>query len=339
MLNRPFTIAFAALVFAGSSPRVFAGPLTWPSSEPSVPEAASDLFADKPTLLLDDDDDDKQQPASSPSSNQASNRYFFGLLDHQSSYGKDFFPDPFLGPEFDSEQQVELDYLHGEKRGVRNDEIDAGIQWNVIGQLTVAGEFGWDSEHQAGIPGGTSGDDAEKEGGSGFENVDLAVYHPVFQNVSQDGLFDYTAAARLDIGVPTRTPVSGDDVQLTPYLGQLLRVGDHVSVEAWTGAQFTIAPRQVNQLIYGGLLGYELSHDQLPVPLTERVTPNLEFDGQTPFSGGGQDALFGVGGVDINFKSIGEVQPTLQVGYEFPVDQGARDQLHWGIVAEFLLEF
>ncbi|MGA2233569.1 MAG: hypothetical protein ABSH22_21900 [Tepidisphaeraceae bacterium] len=338
MLSRQLVCALAAALIAADVPRLFAAPATQPSSTPSTPGLESDLFAANPILVLDDDDDDNAKPAKSPNSNETSGRYFLGLLDHRSSYGKDFFPDPFLGPEFDSEQQIELDYAHADKRGVRDDEIDAGFQWNVIGELTVAGEFGWDSEHRASTPGSSDGGD-EDAGGSGFENVDLAAYHPVFQYVSQDAVVDYTAAARLDVGVPTRTPVSGDDAQLTPYLGQLLRIGEHVSIEAWTGAQFTIAPREVNQLIYGALLGYELSHDQLPVPLTQRITPNLEFDGQSPFSGGGQDALFGVAGVDINLKPIGEVQPTLQVGYEFPVDQGARDQLHWGILAEFMFEF
>jgi hypothetical protein len=122
-------------------------------------------------------------------------------------------------------------------------------------------------------------------------------------------------------------------------LGQLLRIGDHVSVEAWSGSQFTIAPHQTNQFIYGASLGYQISHNQLSLPLTEKIIPLLELDGQTPFSGNGQDSLFGVAGIDINFKSVKELQPTVEIGYEFPLDQGARDQLHWGIVTEFLLEF
>jgi hypothetical protein len=53
----------------------------------------------------------------------------------------------------------------------------------------------------------------------------------------------------------------------------------------------------------------------------------------------GQDALFGVVGSDISFQSVGAVQPHLEIGYEFPLDQGARNQMQWGILAQFFLEF
>jgi hypothetical protein len=336
MSLRCITIAMIALFAAAHASRLLAAATTQPFPAPGGYQLMPDYSAANPVLLLDDDDDDaKPKAAAAPGSDQQSSRYFLGLLDHRSSYGKDFFPDPFIGPEFDAEQQVELDYLHSEKRGLRDDEVDAGFQWNPVGQLTVAGEFGWESEHQD----GAGGAGAESEGRSGFESVDLAAYHPVYQFVSNDGLFDYSAVVRLDLGIPTRTPVSGGDAQLTPYLGQLLRIGNHVSIEAWTGSQFTIAPHQITQFIYGANLGYEISHDQLPVPLTEKVTPVLELDGQTPFSGNGGDALFAVAGADITFKSIGEVQPAVDVGCLLPMDEGARDQLNWGVVVQFLFEF
>ncbi len=291
-------------------------------------------------FLDDDDDDEKHAPGASPTSSPSvPDRYFFDLLDHRSSYGNDFFPDPFIGPEFDSERQLELDYLHGEKHGVRDDEIDGGFQWNVFGQTTIAAEFGWDSEHQAAIHGGVGEEDDQAANASGLENVDLAIYHPLFQYVSRDSLLDYTAAARLDLGIPTRTPVSGTDAQLTPFLGHMLRIGDHLSLEAWTGVQFTIAPHQTNQLIYGLSLGYQLFHEQLPLPLTEKLTPIVELDGQSPLSGQGQDALFGVAGLDVNFTSVAKIDPHIELGYQFPLDQGARDQLQWGIIAEVFLEF
>jgi hypothetical protein len=315
-------IVFAALLVAVNAPPLLAGATTQPS-------------LNRPLLLDDDDDDAKPKPAGSPDTNPVASRYFFGLLDHQSSYGKDFFPDPFLGPEFDAEQQIELDYLHSEKPGLRDDEVDAGVQWNVLGQLTIAADFGWNSQHQD----GPQSNDADQDGGTGWESLDLAVYHPLIQYVTRDNFLDYTAVARLDVGIPTRTPASGSDVQLTPYLGQLLRIGDHISLETWTGSQFTIAPHQTSQFLYGASFGYQLSHSQLPLPDVQATIPSFEFDGQTPFSGNGQDALFAVAGININFNPIDEAQPTLQLGYQFPLDQGARDQLRWGIIAQLLLEF
>jgi hypothetical protein len=342
MRLRQSTIVTFILLIACHAPRLFAQAMTQPYSTP-VP--AFDPSGVKPLLRLEDDDDDDDKPKSGtlPTTDASSGRYFFGLLDHRSSYGKDFFPDPFLGPEFDIEKQLEFDYGHGEKRGYRNDEIDAGFQWNVVGQLMVAGDFGWSNQHDSGSVGDSGGDDgggsATNSNGSGVDDVTLAVYHPVFQYVSEDGSFDYTAAARLDVDIPTHTPVSGTDVLLTPYLGQLIRLGDHVSVETWTGSQFTIAPHQTTQFIYGGSLGYALPHSQLPLPFTESTTPLIELDGQTAFSGAGQDSLFGVAGFAWEMKVSGDVQPAIEIGYQFPLDQGAGDQLDWAIVASFFLQF
>lgn len=290
------------------------------------------------SLYLDDDDDDRKLATTSSSAapTASDSRYFFGLLDHRSSYGNDFFHDPFLGPEFDAERQVEIDYQHSEGRGTRGDQVDAGFQWNVAGELTVAGEFGWDSEYQ-GV--GEDGKTISPMTARGFENVDLAIYHPLFQFVSDSAWFDYTLAARLDVGIPTRTAASGTDAQLSPYLGQLIRLGKHLDIEAWTGAQFTIGPSQTNQFIYGVSAGYAISGEQLRLPFTASLTPIVELDGQTGLSENGGDALFGVAGCDLALSQIKGLQPEVEIGYEFPIDQGARDQLHWGIVLQLFVQF
>ena len=295
-------------------------------------------LSDPSKLLLYDTDDEPIASADKQAMSPPAERYFFGLLDRRSREGKDFFPDPFLGPEFNRETQLELDYAHGESRGSSEDEADAGFQWNAFSQLTLAGEFGWDSEHESKTP-GSHGEDVGGENGHGFENVDLAAYQPVFQAVSRDGIFDDTAVLRLDVGIPTHTAVSGTDLQLTPYLGQLLRIDEHFSLEAWAGAEFTVGPHRTDQLIDGALFGYRIDRHQVPLPWTESVTALLEFDGQQPFSGSGREALFGVAGVQWKFTGRGEWQPSIGVGYKFPVDQGAHDQLRWGIVTQAFLEF
>lgn len=337
------TIHFALLAVAAFAPRLWAMAATQPS--PMIPQTSQAISfpASHALFLDDDDDDDRRKPATAPTHStpamSGTSRYFFGLLDSRSSYGHDFFHDPFLGPEFDSERQIELDYLHGEKRGLVNDEVDAGFQWNVVGQLMIAGEFGWESQRAALLPGGAVGDDDEPGSFSGLESVDLAIYHPILQFVSADDSVDYTACLRLDFGIPTRTRASTGDLQLTPYLGQLLRIGRHVSIETWTGGAFSIAPHQTDPFVYGVSIGYELFHEQVPLPFTEKLTPIVELDGQTPFSNRGQDAVFGVSGFDFHGRSVGAMDPHLEVGYQFPLDQGARNQLRWGIVAQLFLEF
>jgi hypothetical protein len=303
----------------------------------------------QPPSFLDDDADDKPaadtNPATTPqaAAAPASERCFPGLLDHRSSYGNDFFHDPFLGPEFDAERQIQFDWIHGQAPALGTDQVDGGFQWNLAGQLTIAADFGWQSDRSSGQrPGNrtaTATEDNPRRSTSGLQAVDLAAYHPLYQYVSPDKRFDYTAAARIDLGIPTRTPASATDVQLTPYLGQLLRLGDHISVEAWTGSQFTIGPRQTTYFIYGLSCGYVIPHTQLPIPCTDSLTPIVELDGKTPFSGDARESLFAVTGFDLGFPNAGPAEPHLEIGYEFPLDQGARTQLHWGIIAELFVQF
>jgi len=39
--------------------------------------------------------------------------------------------------------------------------------------------------------------------------------------------------------------------------------------------------------VYGVLLGWRIGHSEMPVPLTDNITPLLELDGQSPFSAAG----------------------------------------------------
>jgi hypothetical protein len=339
-MNR-FTSAVVAILVCLClclAPITRAQSVTTSAARSQCPPSCTPALSPITPLLLDDDDDDKK-PSQATTTSVESGRYFFGLLDHRSMYGRDFFPDSFLGPEFDAERQIDFNYLHGERRGMRDDELDGGFQWNVAGELTISAEAGWDSQRSALIPQAGDGASEDTRGGTGAENVDLAVYHPIFQLVSDNGFLDYTAAARLDFGIPTRSHASGTDLQLAPYLGQLLRVGDHISLQAWTGSQITIAHDQANQFIYGLAAGYAIDHDDLPVPFVEKITPLLECDGQSPLKSGSQDVLFGVAGVNLSFNAIGEAQPQLQIGYQFPLDQGARDQDQWAILTQIFLEF
>ena len=343
-LEKFATICTFLMVF-GQSVRLFAAPPAQLVSAELAPTSNGGLSDPSKLLMLfnyddNDDHDQKLQTDGSQTPARPEGRYLFGLLDHDSNYGKEFFPDPFLGPEFDRETQMEVDYQHGARSGQREDEGDAGFQWNPIGQLTLAGESGYDDEHQPRIPSdGANGKADKADNGRGFENLDLAVYHPIFQAVSKDGRLDYSAVIRLDVGIPTQTAVSGTDVQLTPYLGQLLRVGEHISVEAWTGSQFTIGPHQTDQFIYGASFGYQITRHQWSLPFTQTVTPLLELAGKTPFSERGQDALVGVVGLNWQFAGKGDFQPRIGVGCEFPMDQGSRDQLRWGIITQVFLDF
>ena len=46
----------------------------------------------------------------------------------------------------------------------------------------------------------------------------------------------------------------------------------------------------------------------------------------------GHNSLTGNAGCRVNLKAIGDVQPRLGNGFVFPIDHGAREDLHWGVI-------
>jgi hypothetical protein len=50
----------------------------------------------------------------------------------------------------------------------------------------------------------------------------------------------------------------------------------------------------------------------------------------------GLNSLTGNAAVRINFKTIGLVQPRLGVGYVFPIDNGARQDINWGLITSLV---
>lgn len=124
VLQKPL-LAFAALFIAGSAARVFAGPTSQPSPASSTPTSNSVAPGEfKAVALLDDDDDNERlKTSTAQTAVTGSTRYFFGLLD------------------LDKETQVEVDYRHAEDHGRQTNEAEAEMEWNAIGELTLAAEF------------------------------------------------------------------------------------------------------------------------------------------------------------------------------------------------------
>src|SRR6476646_1238728 len=75
----------------------------------------------------------------------SSGRYMGGLLDHRSRYGEFWFPEPLRGPEMDVDREFRVDWFHGEKRGVQQDEVTAELEYN-IGLLTLEAEVPYERE-------------------------------------------------------------------------------------------------------------------------------------------------------------------------------------------------
>jgi hypothetical protein len=89
------------------------------------------------------------------------------------------------------------------------------------------------------------------------------------------------------------------------------------------------------------VFGYALQHKVLPLPDVEQLVPVVEFQGYSQINkaDAGHDSLTGDAGFRLNLRAIGPFQPRLGLVYVFPVDEGGREDLHWGIDTSLVFEF
>jgi hypothetical protein len=262
----------------------------------------------------------------------------FNLLDHRSRYGQFWFPEPLRAPEMDVDREFRVDWFHSEKKGLQSDEVRAEIEYN-FGLLTVEMEVPYVRDHESGI---NDAGHAFTQTEDGLSSIELAARYPIFQYVSPKEFFDYTLVAALEVAVPTHTRVS-HDTEIVPQLFQLMRFGEHVSLQTSVGYSALIGGNAggTNTLEYSAVVGYSFEQDDLKLPWINRVVPIFELTGERGLSGEdtGVNRLFGTAGLRLNLDSIGPAQPRLGIGYVFPIDQGARDEMRWGIITSVVFEF
>jgi hypothetical protein len=51
------------------------------------------------------------------------------------------------------------------------------------------------------------------------------------------------------------------------------------------------------------------------------------------------DNLLGNAAVRFNLNAIGSIQPRLGVGFVFPIDNAAREEVHWGVYTSLVFEY
>jgi len=256
----------------------------------------------------------------------------FNLFDARSKYGTNFFPEPLGTDEMDADQEFRLNYNHTENRNLRTDEASAEVE-KSIGLLTLELEVIYTHEG-ASEHGATDNTD-------GLGPIELSARHPFYQYVSGSGDFDLTLGARAELAIAT----GSDSSQNTEFVGALyetLALGDHFSIQSNVGWSTLFGPGEAGGaqvLEYAVVLGYNI-----PISGTldlARITPVLEMDGETGLNHGesGNTLLTGIVGANISFESIGIGQPKLLLGYVFPLNDNARDELDWGLTASAVLEY
>lgn len=275
-------------------------------------------------------------------SGSISDRYgVFGLLDHRSMYGTYWYPEPLHTDESDVDNEIRLDWFHGEMRVRQDDQVKLEIE-KSFGLFTFEVAPTWESDRTLDFDPATGMTARSRE--QGFGNVELGGRFPFYQYVSSGNFFDTTLVFGMEAAAPTRTRIS-KDWELVPKVFNLTRLGEHLAIQTGLGDSIRVGPegRGLSTLEYSMTLGYELTKDTLPLPLILSSWPIFEFEGERTINQGdaGHDALFATAGIRLNFDSIRwlPAQPRIGIGYSFPLDKGARDEFRWGIVMSLIFEY
>jgi len=261
----------------------------------------------------------------------ASTRYgLFNGLDHRSIYGQGYFPEPFLVDDSDLEPtEARVDWLHTAAGANHSDEVKAEVE-KGFGQLTLELEIAYAREED---------DGAVSEG---IGNIDLGARYPFYQFVSENGFVDSTFGVAVEIGIPTQSEVS-KNAELVPKIFSDVKIGDFTA-QAIAGYSALFGPGDEGGLQvfeYGFVFGYPIPRRQLPLPGVLEIVPMLEITGETELnkSNPGRTALIGDAGFRVFCKAIGPVQPRLGVAFVFPMNNTAREEIHWGITTSLVFQF
>ncbi len=288
-------------------------------------------FAAHPPLLLADEPPQQVPAVAAPS---ADTRYgLFDWLDHRSAYGEGVYPEPFLVDDSDLEvNEARLDWLHTQAIRERDDMVTVEVE-KGFGLLTLEIEVPYEVDND--IASGRTTD--------GFDNIDLGARYPIYQFVSDAKFVDSTFGAALEVGIPTRSSLS-KDTEVVPKIFDDLRLGTHFTLQSIVGLSMLSGSDDDNGLKtfeYGLVFGYTIPRKELPLPDVLQFIPVFELIGDTELNHAdpGHNSLMGNAGFRVDLKTIGSVQPRLGAGYVFPIDNGAREDMRWGVITSLVFEY
>ena len=256
---------------------------------------------------------------------------FFSWLDARSAYYRDFFPEPLLVEDTGLEEgEIEFNELHTQANDQQSDVGEVEVQ-KSFGLMTFNLDLPYERYSDA--------DDVAQ----GIGNVELGARYPLYQKVSANGWLDDTLGAELEVGIPVNSQVS-QNAELEPEVFNDLRLTEHFSLQTVLGYSTLFGGGDQGGLQtfeYGFAFGYLLTEQELRLPGVQDLTLLLELSGERQMNqeNTGDDSLLGSLGFRLNFKPLGELQSSLGLGWIFPVDNGAREEVHWGIATSLIFGF
>jgi len=256
----------------------------------------------------------------------------FDSLDRRSGYYGDSFPEGLLVEDTTAEQEgeLELDYLHTAANAKRDDIISAEVQ-KSLGVFTFELEVPYQRSVRSH---GTT---------EGVGNIELDGRVPLYQFVSANGTFDNTVGVGVEVGIPVNSAVSLN-TELEPIVFDDFEFGDHFTVQAVLGYDKLFGGGDdggEEDFEYGLNFAWAILHTELPVPGVDRISPMFEVDSELGLNGdeSGQNNVLGSAGFRVDFNPVCGLEPSLALGYVFPMSTVARKDVHWGIATSFTVEF
>lgn len=279
------------------------------------------------TAKADADD----QPATKSWDPQQPRFGLFDWLDHRSGYYQDAFPQPLLVQDTSLEEtEIELTYLHTGAGQAKNDVISGEVQ-KSFGVLTFELEVPYQRTSDS--------DDSAK----GLADIEISARSPIYQYVADNGWFDNTTGVGVGVGIPTYSQVS-KYWEVESFLFNDAKFGRRFTLQTVLGYDTLVGSGNdggTEDFEYGMVFAYAISQADWHVPGVARFSPLFEISSELGLNKKevGQNSMLGSAGLRLDFQHIGEIQPGFGLGYVFPMTSAARDDVHWGIVANFILEF
>jgi len=283
-----------------------------------------------PTTALAED----ETPAfSSDPALETNSRYgLFNWLDHRSAYSQDFFPQPLLldDTSLETDGELEFNFLHTQANARRSTVATAEIQ-KSFGSLTL----------ELGLPYERDSDSGALSRGIG--SISFGARYPIYQYVSSNRLLDTTWGIGTELGIPVTSAITSN-IELTPKIFNDLKLGNNFSIQSVLGYSMLLGGgenRGLHTFEYGCAFAYAIPQSELPLPGVQRFTPIFELVGETELNKdeSGQNSLLGSIGFRADFRPIGDLHPSLGLGYVFPMDSGARMEAHRGIAVSLIFGF
>jgi hypothetical protein len=279
------------------------------------------------------DADDAAPPVPAGATNSAGApgaRYgLFNWLDRRSAYTEEVFPEPFLVNDMALEDnELEFTWLHTKGPGQQTD-IGAIEFQKGLGLLTLQVEVPYE---RIVSPGQTA---------HGIGNIESGARYPLCQFVSADRFVDATFGAAMQGGLPADSTVSRN-AELEPEIFNDLRLGERFTVQSVLGWSTLLGGGDEGGLQtfeYGFSFAYAIPHGELPLPGVRQFLPMFELAGQKELNHDGPNSLLGDIGFRAKCRPVGKAEPNWGLAWVFPIDSGARAELHWGFIASLIFEF